>query len=87
VRHRRSVPTGAKMQRMLVAIVLGRGSLVRLLFRDDLSTYRLDDIRDSALLNAIAPVRSFVDNALAELSHDDLDVIFWASPITSTSSR
>ena len=51
--------------------------MVRFLFRDDLSTPRLDDIRDPSLLDAIAPVRSFVDKALAELSHNDLEVIFW----------
>ena len=51
--------------------------MVRFLFRDDLSARRLDQVRDPALLDSIAPVRSFVDSALAELSHEDLDVIFW----------
>jgi hypothetical protein len=67
------------MQRMLVRYRLQERSLVGFLFRDDLSTRRLDDVRDRALLDSIAPVRSFVDSGpgLAELSHEDLDVIFW----------
>jgi len=68
---------GAKMQRMLVRYRPQERILVRFLFRDDLSARRLDEVRDPALLDSIAPVRSFVDSALAELSHEDLDVIFW----------
>ena len=50
--------------------------MVRFLFKDDLVARPLDEVRDPALLDAIAPVRSLVDRALAELSYEDLDVIF-----------
>jgi hypothetical protein len=52
--------------------------LVRFLFEDDASSTRsLDQVRDPALLDAIAPILSFVENALTELSCDELDVVFW----------
>jgi hypothetical protein len=51
--------------------------LVRFLFEDAGSVRTLDQIRDPALLDAIAPVRSFIKTALADLSGEDLDVVFW----------
>ena len=55
-----------------------RQVLVRFLFEDEArSTRSLDQVRDPALLDAIAPIRRFVDNALMGLSCDELDVVFW----------
>jgi hypothetical protein len=49
--------------------------LVRFLFEDGVSARSLDEIADPALLDAIA--RTFVESALAELSCEELDVVFW----------
>jgi hypothetical protein len=51
--------------------------LVRFLFEDDASVRSLDKVNNPALLDAIASVRSFVEEALTELSCEELDVIFW----------
>ena len=51
--------------------------MVRFLFEDAAGTRSLSEISDPALQDAIAPVRSFVENALTDLSREDLDVIFW----------
>jgi hypothetical protein len=51
--------------------------LVRFLFEDEASIRSLDEVTDPALLDEIAPVRSFVERALTDLSWEELDVVFW----------
>ena len=51
--------------------------MVQFLFEDELSIRSLDEVTDKVLLDEIAPVRSFVENALTELSCEELDVVFW----------
>ena len=51
--------------------------MVRFLFEDDASVRSLDKVNNPALLDAIASVRSFVEEALTEFSCEELDVIFW----------
>jgi len=51
--------------------------LVQFLFEDEASIRSLDEVTDPALLDEIAPVRSFVERALTELSCEELDVVFW----------
>ena len=52
--------------------------MVRFLFEDDASVRSFDEVNDPALLDTLAPVRSFVEEALAELSCEELDVVFRA---------
>jgi hypothetical protein len=51
--------------------------LVQFLFEDEVSIRSLDEVAEPALLDEIAPVRSFVEKALTELSGEELDVVFW----------
>jgi hypothetical protein len=51
--------------------------LVQFLFEDEASVRPLEEVTDPDLLDEIAPVRSFVERALAELSCEELDVVFW----------
>ena len=51
--------------------------MVQFLFEDEASIRSLDEVTDPALLDEIAPVRSFVEKALTELSCEELDVVFW----------
>jgi hypothetical protein len=37
----------------------------------------LDEVTDLAVLHEIAPIRSFVESSLKELSCEELDVVFW----------
>jgi hypothetical protein len=51
--------------------------LVQFLFEDEASIRPLDKVADPDLLDEIAPVVSFVEKALTELSCEELDVVFW----------
>jgi hypothetical protein len=51
--------------------------LVQFLFQDEASIRPLDKVTDPALLDEIAPVRCFIEEALTALSCEELDVIFW----------
>ena len=51
--------------------------MVQFLFEDEVSIRSLDEVTDPALLDEIAPVRSYIENALTELSCKELDVVFW----------
>ena len=51
--------------------------MVQFLFEDEASIRPFDKVTDPALLDEIAPVRSFIEKALTELSCEELDVAFW----------
>jgi hypothetical protein len=51
--------------------------LVQFLFEDEVGVRPLDEVIDPAILDEIAPIRSFVESSLKELSCEELDVVFW----------
>jgi hypothetical protein len=51
--------------------------LVKFLFEDEVGVRPLDEVTDPAVLDEIAPIRSFVESSLKELSCEELDVVFW----------
>ena len=51
--------------------------MVQFLFEDEVSIRSLDEVTEPTILDEIAPVRSFVEKTLTELSCEELDVIFW----------
>jgi hypothetical protein len=61
----------------LLFCMFQEASLVRFLFEDAAGARSLDHVSDPALLDAIAPARTFVESALAELSCEELHVVFW----------
>jgi hypothetical protein len=57
--------------------------LVQFLFEDEVNIRPLDKVTDPALIDEIAPIRSFLEKALTELSCEELDVIFWKDEDTA----
>ena len=51
--------------------------MVQFLFEDEVGVRALDEITDPAILDEIAPIRSFVESSLKDLSCEELDVVFW----------
>jgi hypothetical protein len=71
-------PKRPKMQgRKLGRCFFQETVLVQFLFEDEVGVRPLDEVTDPAVLDEIAPIRSFVESSLKELSREELDVVFW----------
>ena len=51
--------------------------MVQFLFEDEAGVRPLGEVTDPAVLDELAPIRSFVESSLKELSCEELDVVFW----------
>ena len=71
-------PKRPKMQgRKLGRCFSQEAVLVQFLFEDEAGVRPLGEVTDPAVLDELAPIRSFVESSLKELSCEELDVVFW----------